>query len=165
MIHRPFERRKHGTNGRRHGTTGRRRHGTVGGLGGSMGGVSKSMGSLSGRPSRTDYSMSRRTILANQAASTQLGLPNRQQQGTMELENSQNNALAKLPMLKLGEYKMWEIKIKQYFYIQDYALWEVIENGNSWVPILVTAPESGPSTTLKMTVPSTSEEKICKKND
>ncbi|GJS47196.1 putative ribonuclease H-like domain-containing protein [Tanacetum coccineum] len=83
----------------------------------------------------------------------------------MELENSQNNALAKLPMLKLGEYEMWEIRIKQYFQIQDYALWEVIENGNSWVPIPVTAPESGPSTALKMTVPSTAEEKICKKND
>ncbi|GJW30655.1 hypothetical protein Tco_0047530 [Tanacetum coccineum] len=37
----------------------------------------------------------------------------------MELENSQNNALAKLPMLKLGEYEMWEIRIKQYFQIQD----------------------------------------------
>ncbi|GKB50302.1 hypothetical protein Tco_0901055 [Tanacetum coccineum] len=85
--------------------------------------------------------------------------------GKMELENSQNNALAKLPMLKLGEYEMWEIRIKQYFQIQDYALWEVIENGNSWVPIPVTAPESGPSTALKMTVPSTTEEKICKKND
>ncbi|GKD54550.1 hypothetical protein Tco_1287937, partial [Tanacetum coccineum] len=85
--------------------------------------------------------------------------------GTMELENSQNNALAKLPMLKLGEYEMWEIRIKQYFQIQDYALWEVIENGNSWVPIPVTAPESGPSTALKMTVPSTAAEKICKKND
>ncbi|GJS44009.1 putative ribonuclease H-like domain-containing protein [Tanacetum coccineum] len=50
----------------------------------------------------------------------------------MEFENIQNNALAKLPMLKLGEYEMWEIRIKQYFQIQDYALWEVIENGNSW---------------------------------
>ncbi|GKC20240.1 reverse transcriptase domain-containing protein [Tanacetum coccineum] len=85
--------------------------------------------------------------------------------GKMELENSQNNALAKLPMLKLGEYEMWEIRIKQYFQIQDYALWEVIEYGNSWVPIPITAPESGPSTALKMTVPSTTEEKICKKND
>ncbi|GKA05868.1 hypothetical protein Tco_0684988 [Tanacetum coccineum] len=74
-------------------------------------------------------------------------------------------SLAKLPMLKLGEYEMWEIRIKQYFQIQDYALWEVIENGNSWVPIPVTTPESGPSTALKMTVPSTTEEKICKKND
>ncbi|GJU14433.1 hypothetical protein Tco_1142399 [Tanacetum coccineum] len=34
--------------------------------------------------------------------------------GKMELEISQNNALAKLPMLKLGEYEMWEIRIKQY---------------------------------------------------
>ncbi|GJW30319.1 hypothetical protein Tco_0047194 [Tanacetum coccineum] len=53
----------------------------------------------------------------------------------MELENTQNNVLAKLLMLKLGEYEMWEIRIKQYFQIHDYALWEVIENGNSWVPI------------------------------
>ncbi|GJY15361.1 hypothetical protein Tco_0385783 [Tanacetum coccineum] len=28
-------------------------------------------------------------------------------------------------MLKLGEYEMWEIRIKQYFQIQDYALWEL----------------------------------------
>ncbi|GKA02251.1 hypothetical protein Tco_0674916 [Tanacetum coccineum] len=84
----------------------------------------------------------------------------------MELENTQNNALAKLPMLKLREYKMWEIRIKQYFQIQDYALWEVIETGNSWVPIPVTTPsETGTSTATKMTVPSTSEEKTCKKND
>ncbi|GJR26682.1 ribonuclease H-like domain-containing protein [Tanacetum coccineum] len=56
--------------------------------------------------------------------------------------------------------------IKQYFQIQDYALWEVIENGNSWVPIPVTTPsETGTSTATKMTVPSTIEEKTCKKND
>ncbi|GJU74395.1 putative ribonuclease H-like domain-containing protein [Tanacetum coccineum] len=83
----------------------------------------------------------------------------------MEFENSHNNALAKLPMLKLREYEMWEIRIKQYFQIQDYALWEVIENGNSWVPIPVTTTETGPSTGLKMTVPSTAEEKTAKKND
>ncbi|GJW14600.1 hypothetical protein Tco_0018733 [Tanacetum coccineum] len=84
----------------------------------------------------------------------------------MEFENTQNNALAKLPMLKLGEYEMWEIRIKQYFQIQDYALWEVIENGNSWVPIPVTTPpETGTSTTTKMTLPATIEEKTCKKND
>ncbi|GJT09149.1 hypothetical protein Tco_0843611 [Tanacetum coccineum] len=76
----------------------------------------------------------------------------------MELENTQNNALAKLPMLKLREYEMWEIRIKQYFQIQDYALWEVIENGNSWVPIPVTTPsETGTSTATKMIIPSTIE--------
>ncbi|GKD20129.1 hypothetical protein Tco_1221832 [Tanacetum coccineum] len=84
----------------------------------------------------------------------------------MDLENTQNNALAKFPMLKLGEYEMWEIRIKQYFQIQDYALWEVIENGNSWVPIPVTTPsETGTSIATKMTMPSTIEEKMCKKND
>ncbi|GJV68488.1 ribonuclease H-like domain-containing protein [Tanacetum coccineum] len=40
------------------------------------------------------------------------------------------------------------------------------ENGNSWVPIPVTSPaETGTSTGTKMTVPSTAEEKTCKKND
>ncbi|GJW43338.1 putative ribonuclease H-like domain-containing protein [Tanacetum coccineum] len=37
----------------------------------------------------------------------------------------------------------------------------VQKNGNSWVPIPVTAPESGPSTALKLTVPLLLE-KICK---
>ncbi|GJT01695.1 ribonuclease H-like domain-containing protein, partial [Tanacetum coccineum] len=73
--------------------------------------------------------------------------------------------IGKASQLKLGEYEICEIRIKQYFQIQDYALWEVIENGNSWVPIPVTTTETGPSTGLKMTVPSTAEEKICKKND
>ncbi|GJV78797.1 putative ribonuclease H-like domain-containing protein [Tanacetum coccineum] len=46
----------------------------------------------------------------------------------MEFETAQNNTTAKLPILKLGEYEMWEMRIKQYFQVQDYALWEVIEN-------------------------------------
>ncbi|GJS58466.1 putative ribonuclease H-like domain-containing protein [Tanacetum coccineum] len=51
----------------------------------------------------------------------------------MEFESTNTNTTAKLPILKLGEYEMWVIRIKQYFQIQDYALWEVIENGDSWV--------------------------------
>ncbi|GJV72916.1 ribonuclease H-like domain-containing protein [Tanacetum coccineum] len=48
----------------------------------------------------------------------------------------------------------------------NYALWDVIENENSWVPIPVTTPsETGTSTATKMIVPSTIEEKTCKKND
>ncbi|GJR63809.1 ribonuclease H-like domain-containing protein [Tanacetum coccineum] len=46
----------------------------------------------------------------------------------MELESTNSGPTAKLPILKLGEYKMWAIRIKQYFQIQDYALWEVIKN-------------------------------------
>ncbi|GKA40009.1 hypothetical protein Tco_0732602 [Tanacetum coccineum] len=49
---------------------------------------------------------------------------------------------------------------------KDYALWDVIENRNSWVPIPVTTPsETGTSTATKMTMPSTIEEKTCKNND
>ncbi|GJY26417.1 ribonuclease H-like domain-containing protein [Tanacetum coccineum] len=33
----------------------------------------------------------------------------------MEFETAQNNTTAKLPILKLGEYEMWEMRIKQYF--------------------------------------------------
>ncbi|GKC41260.1 putative ribonuclease H-like domain-containing protein [Tanacetum coccineum] len=57
----------------------------------------------------------------------------------MEFESAQSNTTAKLPILKLGEYEMWVIRIKQYFQVQDYALWEVIKNGNSWVSVPQTA--------------------------
>ncbi|GJU83907.1 ribonuclease H-like domain-containing protein [Tanacetum coccineum] len=59
---------------------------------------------------------------------------------------------------------MWVDKIKSTFQIQDYALWEVIENGNSWVSVPQTAQENGTSVT-KMYVPVTAKEKTNKKND
>ncbi|GKF69796.1 hypothetical protein Tco_0202853, partial [Tanacetum coccineum] len=77
---------------------------------------------------------------------------------------AQNNTTAKLPLLKLGEYEIWEMRIKHYFQVQDYALYEVIENGNSWVSVPQTTQENGTSIT-KMSVPVTAEEKINKKND
>ncbi|GJS77169.1 hypothetical protein Tco_0727050 [Tanacetum coccineum] len=82
----------------------------------------------------------------------------------MELESTNSGPTAKLPILKLGEYEMWAIRIKQYFQIQDYALWEVIENGDSWVSISQTTEENG-ITILKMSTPATAEEKTKKKND
>ncbi|GJS56562.1 hypothetical protein Tco_0629924 [Tanacetum coccineum] len=83
----------------------------------------------------------------------------------MELRTTNSGpTTAKLPILKLGEYEMWAIRIKQYFQIQDYALWEVIENGDSWVSISQTTEENG-ITTSKMSTPATAEEKIKKKND
>ncbi|GJU30236.1 hypothetical protein Tco_1173825 [Tanacetum coccineum] len=80
--------------------------------------------------------------------------------------SSKDVRLGLVLVMYLREYEIWEIRIKQYVQIQDYALWEVIENGNSWVPIPVTSPaETGTSTGTKMTVPSTAEGKTCKKND
>ncbi|GJW10905.1 hypothetical protein Tco_1576732 [Tanacetum coccineum] len=57
----------------------------------------------------------------------------------MEFESAQSNTTAKLPILKLGEYEMLVIRIKQYF-----------QNGTS---------------VTKMSVPVTAEEKTNKKND
>ncbi|GJQ89620.1 ribonuclease H-like domain-containing protein [Tanacetum coccineum] len=36
-----------------------------------------------------------------------------------------------LPMLKPGEYELWRMRMEQYIQMVDYALWEVIENGNT----------------------------------
>ncbi|GKA23605.1 ribonuclease H-like domain-containing protein [Tanacetum coccineum] len=48
-----------------------------------------------------------------------------------------------------GEYDMWKLRIKQYFQVQDYALWDVIENGNSFKPAAQTTTDvDGSSTTL-----------------
>ncbi|GJW98446.1 hypothetical protein Tco_0180254 [Tanacetum coccineum] len=33
-----------------------------------------------------------------------------------------------------GEYDMWRLRIEQYFQVQDYALWDVMENGNLFKP-------------------------------
>ncbi|GJX02899.1 putative ribonuclease H-like domain-containing protein [Tanacetum coccineum] len=52
----------------------------------------------------------------------------------MDLETTQTNTTAKLPLLKQGKYNMWKLRIEQYFQVQDYALWDVIENGNPFKP-------------------------------
>nr|GEZ44261.1 ribonuclease H-like domain-containing protein [Tanacetum cinerariifolium] len=47
----------------------------------------------------------------------------------------------KLPILKKGEYILWTMKMEQYLAHTDYALWEVILNGNSVVQM--TKDEAG----------------------
>ncbi|GJU05788.1 reverse transcriptase domain-containing protein [Tanacetum coccineum] len=68
---------------------------------------------------------------------TNINTAKRSQRYVMEFESAHSNTTAKLPILKLGEYEMWVIRIKQYFQVQDYALWEVIENGKRRVSIIV----------------------------
>nr|GEV83485.1 hypothetical protein [Tanacetum cinerariifolium] len=50
----------------------------------------------------------------------------------------------KLPILKKGEYIIWTMKMEQYLAHTDYALWEVILNGNSAVQMI--KDEAGVST-------------------
>ncbi|GJW03056.1 hypothetical protein Tco_1561912 [Tanacetum coccineum] len=48
--------------------------------------------------------------------------------------SSQVVAAAKLPVLNPGEFNLWKLRIEQYFLMIDYALWEVIVNGDSPQP-------------------------------
>ncbi|GKF14072.1 hypothetical protein Tco_0055534, partial [Tanacetum coccineum] len=83
----------------------------------------------------------------------------------MDLETAQNNDVAKLPILKQGDYEMWRLIIEQYFQIQDYALWDIIENGNSFNPVARTATNADGISTSTIPGPVTTEEKTQKKND
>ncbi|GJX87859.1 hypothetical protein Tco_0339873 [Tanacetum coccineum] len=70
-----------------------------------------------------------------------------------------------MPLLKQGEYDTWRLRNESYIQLQDYALWEIIEEGNSFkVVARTTTDEDGTTTT---TIPGTviAEQKILKKND
>ncbi|GJR55979.1 ribonuclease H-like domain-containing protein [Tanacetum coccineum] len=83
----------------------------------------------------------------------------------MDLETAQTTTTAKLPILKQGEYDMWRLRIEQYFQVQDYALWDVIENGNSFKPAAQTTTNADGTSTSLIPGPVTTEEKVQKKND
>ncbi|GJZ51426.1 putative ribonuclease H-like domain-containing protein [Tanacetum coccineum] len=77
----------------------------------------------------------------------------------MEAVSSPMVAAAKLPVLNLGEFELWKIRIEQYFLMTDYALWEVIVNGDS-PPLKRTVDD------VKKTYPPTTvEEKLARKNE
>ncbi|GJX94429.1 putative reverse transcriptase domain-containing protein [Tanacetum coccineum] len=72
-------------------------------------------------------------------------------------ESAHMVAASKVPMLKPGEFELWRMRIEQYIQMIDYALWEVIENGNT-----------APKTTVvegveKVIPPTTAEEKAQKR--
>nr|GEU93952.1 hypothetical protein [Tanacetum cinerariifolium] len=83
----------------------------------------------------------------------------------MDLEYAQNNVVAKLPFLKQGDYKMWKLRIEQYFQVQNYALWDVIKNGNSFKPVPRTTANADGTSNSTNHGPVTTEEKAQKKND
>ncbi|GKA13364.1 hypothetical protein Tco_0693010 [Tanacetum coccineum] len=60
---------------------------------------------------------------------------------------------------------MWRLRIEQYFQVQDYALWDVIENGNSFKPVAQTTTNVDGTSTSLIPGPVTTEEKAQKKND
>ncbi|GKD28370.1 hypothetical protein Tco_1239148, partial [Tanacetum coccineum] len=54
----------------------------------------------------------------------------------------------KIPILQLGEYDLWKIRMEQYLQCIDYTLWEIVENGNA--PI-VTKTVDGKETAIPRT--------------
>nr|GEU51760.1 ribonuclease H-like domain-containing protein [Tanacetum cinerariifolium] len=68
-------------------------------------------------------------------------------------------------MLKQGDYKMWRLRIEQYFQAQDYDLWDVIKNGNSFKPVAQTTTNDVSTSTTYIPGPVTTKEKAQKKND
>ncbi|GJZ58729.1 ribonuclease H-like domain-containing protein [Tanacetum coccineum] len=75
----------------------------------------------------------------------------------MDSESAHMVVASKVPMLKPGEFMLWRMRIEQYIQMIDYALWEVIENGNTT-----------PKTTVvesveKIIPPTTTEEKAQKR--
>ncbi|GKA36032.1 hypothetical protein Tco_0722523 [Tanacetum coccineum] len=83
----------------------------------------------------------------------------------MDLESAQNNALAKLPLLKQGDYDTWRLIIESYIQLQDYALWEIIEDGNSFKPVARTTTNTNGTSTSTIPGTVTAIKKIQKKND
>ncbi|GJR97401.1 putative ribonuclease H-like domain-containing protein [Tanacetum coccineum] len=81
----------------------------------------------------------------------------------MDLETAQTTT-TKLPILKQGEYDMWRLRIEQYFQIQDYTLWDIIENGNSFKAEAKITEAEGTTTTV-IPGPVSAEEKLQKRND
>ncbi|GKD97030.1 hypothetical protein Tco_1380927 [Tanacetum coccineum] len=72
-------------------------------------------------------------------------------------ETTQIVSTLKLPVLKTRDYDLWSMRIEQYITHIDYALWEVIVNGDA--PAVALASAEGPIP------PKTAEQKLAKKNE
>ncbi|GJY97040.1 hypothetical protein Tco_0513950, partial [Tanacetum coccineum] len=77
----------------------------------------------------------------------------------MESVFAQMVAAAKLSVLNLGKFELWKMRIEQYFLMMDYALWEVIGNGDS------PPPKRTIDGVEKTYPPTTIEEKLARKNE
>ncbi|GJZ85757.1 hypothetical protein Tco_0651096 [Tanacetum coccineum] len=75
-------------------------------------------------------------------------------------ETTQTVFALKLPILKIGDYDLWSMRIKQYLTHTDYALWEVIVNGDA--PVAVASASTGAEGPIP---PKTAKQKLARKNE
>ncbi|GKC39510.1 hypothetical protein Tco_1051894 [Tanacetum coccineum] len=74
----------------------------------------------------------------------------------MDQDSAHMVAASKVSMLKPGEFDLWRMGIEQYIQMIDYALWEVIENGN-------TAPKTAVVEGVEKVIPPTTAEEKAQK--
>ncbi|GJW70504.1 ribonuclease H-like domain-containing protein [Tanacetum coccineum] len=72
-------------------------------------------------------------------------------------ETTQTVSALKLPVLKTGDHDLWSMRIEKYITHTNYALWEVIVNGDA--PAISSASTEGPIP------PKTAEQKLARKNE
>nr|GEU95385.1 hypothetical protein [Tanacetum cinerariifolium] len=77
----------------------------------------------------------------------------------MESLSPQVVVAAKLPILNPNEFDLWKIRIKQYFLMTGYSLWEVILIGDSPTPTRVV------DGVVQAIAPTIAEQRLAKKND
>ncbi|GKC12045.1 hypothetical protein Tco_1008827 [Tanacetum coccineum] len=74
-------------------------------------------------------------------------------------ETTQTVSALKLPVLKTGDYDLWSMRMEQYLTYTDYALWEVIMNGDAPAIASASAGTEGPIP------PKTAKQKLARKNE
>nr|GEU77098.1 hypothetical protein [Tanacetum cinerariifolium] len=72
--------------------------------------------------------------------------------------------VAKIPILDTGKFKQWQFRIQQYLQHEHYALWEVIEFGDSYV-VPTNTTETTNSDKSGRTLTLTAEDMQRKKNE
>ncbi|GJX60717.1 ribonuclease H-like domain-containing protein [Tanacetum coccineum] len=70
-------------------------------------------------------------------------------------ESTQTLSALKLPMLKTRDYDLWSMRMEQYLTHNDYALWEVIMNGDA--PAAIASASAGTEGPIP---PKTAEQKL-----
>ncbi|GJU77425.1 hypothetical protein Tco_1274495 [Tanacetum coccineum] len=74
-------------------------------------------------------------------------------------ETTQTVFALKLPVLKTGDYDLWSMRMEQYLTHTDYALWEVVVNGDAPAIASASVGTEGPIP------PKTAKQKLVRKNE
>ncbi|GKC98592.1 hypothetical protein Tco_1168867, partial [Tanacetum coccineum] len=69
------------------------------------------------------------------------------------IETTQTVSALKLPVLKTGDYDLWSMRMEQYLTHTDYALWEVIMNGDAPAAIASASAGTEAKSTFLLAIP------------